>query len=141
MPRIEPIPMDRLSEESRAAYEAGAKAGAFTDPIPYQILAYAHHAAPPADGDRHPNYPASLLPGSLLERLHADHHGIDDDFYRRLAAQFTTAEIIELGQICGSTMGMHRFLHTLRFYSDEPPVIPYDPAQVGVTRAQREAAG
>lgn len=193
MPRIEPIPFEQLSENSRRTYEAGAAAGAFTDVVPYRILAYATHDAAPDDGDRHPNYPHHLLPGKLLElirvrsaqlggcepcmaawkvdsgdqaesvaclinpalrgdlnererlalefleRLSADHHGIDDDFYRRLGENFTTAEIIELGQTCGTTMGMHRFLHTLRFYENEPPIIPYDPAQVGVSKAQREA--
>lgn len=191
MPRIAPIPWEELTPERRAAFEAGAAANAFKDRTSFQILAYTHHDAPPADGDRHPNYPHSLLPArllemvrirsaqlggcepcsaarkidaatdevvaclidpslrgdidererlalELLERLSADHHGIDDAFYRRMAEHFTTAEIVELGQIAGTTMGMHRFLHTVRIYDDAPPVIAYDPSQVGVSTAQRE---
>jgi hypothetical protein len=186
MPRIAPIPWEKLSSQKRQKYEAGVEAGAFTDPVPYQILAYVDHVVPPDDGDRHPNFPNHLLGGKLLElirirsaqlggcapcsvarkvdsateevvaclidpslrsdlnererlalelleRLSADHHSIDDDFYRRLARHFTTAEIVELGQVCGSTMGLHRFLHTLDFYSDKPPVIAFDEAQRGVT--------
>ena len=77
--------------------------------------------------------PRQRLAVEFVERLSEDHHGIDDDFYRRLAEHFTTAEIIALGQHCATTMGMHRFLHTLDFYSDREPVIKYDPRQRGVT--------
>jgi alkylhydroperoxidase family enzyme len=190
MPRIAPIPWEELTQQQRDRYQAGVEAGAFTDPVPYQILAYTAHSAAPDDGDRHPNFPNHLLGGrllelirirsaqlggcepcsvarktesateevvaclvdtslrqglnarerlalELLERLSDDHHSIGDDFYRRLAQHFTTAEIVELGQVCGSTMGLHRFLHTLNFYGQEPPAVPYDRTQVGVTWAQR----
>lgn len=189
MARIEPIPWDQLSHAQRDAIRAGEAAGAFTDPLPLQILAYADHAAPPDDGDRHPNFPDHLLPGRLLELLRirsgqlggcepcmgsrkqgtiteddvaclieparradldererralgfldllaTDHHAIDDDTYRGLAEVFTTAEIVELGQTCGGMIGLHRFLHTLDPLGDAPPVIAYDPAQVGVSRAE-----
>jgi alkylhydroperoxidase family enzyme len=76
----------------------------------------------------------------FIELLATDHHQIGDDLYRRLAEHFTTAEIIELGLTCAHQIGTHRFLHTLDPYGDAPPVIRYDPAQVGVswTQAQRE---
>ena len=72
-----------------------------------------------------------------IERFATDHHSIDDDMYRRLAEHFTTAEIVELGLTCATTVGMHRFMHTLNVFGDTDPVIRYDPAQVGVSWAQR----
>lgn len=71
----------------------------------------------------------------FLELLATDHHAIDDAFYTRLAKVFTTAEIIELGSTCGHMIGTHRFIHTLDPYGDSPPVIPFDPTQVGVSWA------
>jgi len=191
MPRIEPIPWEELKPEQRKLIEDGVQAGAYTDPMPLRILAYADHDAPPDDGDRHPNYPRHLLEGKLLELvrirsaqlggcepcsasrkvegadeamacylnpamssdltprerlaleflelLATDHHRIGDDLYRRLAEHFTTAEIVELGLTCASTMGTHRFMHTLNLFGDTPPVIPYDPSQVGVAWGQRPA--
>jgi alkylhydroperoxidase family enzyme len=49
--------------------EQGMASGGFTDPLPLQITAYAHHDAAPDDGDRHPNFPKHLLPGKMLELL------------------------------------------------------------------------
>ena len=69
----------------------------------------------------------------FLDLLATDHFSIDDDTYRRLAEVFTTAEIIELGQTCGRMIGLHRFLHTLDPLGEQPPVIAYDPAQVGAS--------
>ena len=43
MPRVEPVPYDEMSEQYRAMIEAGAESGAFTTPVPLQILAYADH--------------------------------------------------------------------------------------------------
>jgi len=71
----------------------------------------------------------------FLDLLATDHWAIDDDTYRALAEVFTTAEIVELGETCGRMIGLHRFLHTLDTLGDAPPVIPYDPAQVGATWA------
>jgi alkylhydroperoxidase family enzyme len=73
----------------------------------------------------------------FLERLSNDHRGIDEDFYRRLAGHFTTAEIVELGLTCAHTMGTHRFMHSLDIYGEKEPVIAYDPTQVGVAWSQR----
>ena len=66
----------------------------------------------------------------FLDLLSADHHAIDDEFYRRLGEHFTTAQIIELGFACANSMGLHRFIHTLNVFDDSPPVIPYSADQV-----------
>jgi alkylhydroperoxidase family enzyme len=66
----------------------------------------------------------------FLDLLSADHHAIDDEFYRRLAGHFTSAQIIELGFACANSMGLHRFIHTLDVFGQSPPVIPYSPDQV-----------
>jgi alkylhydroperoxidase family enzyme len=72
----------------------------------------------------------------FLDLLATDHHRIGDDLYRRLAAHFTTAEIIELGSTCGHMIGTHRFLHTLDVFGDSDPIIAYAPEQVGVGWAE-----
>jgi hypothetical protein len=69
MPRIEPIPWEKLTPAQREGMEAGLQSGAYTDPIPLQIMAYADHDQVPDDGDRHPNFPRHLLGGKLLELL------------------------------------------------------------------------
>ena len=66
----------------------------------------------------------------FLDLLSADHHAIDDEVYRRLGEVFTAAQIIELGFTCATTMGTHRFIHTLDPFGHAPPVIAYDPDQV-----------
>jgi alkylhydroperoxidase family enzyme len=67
---------------------------------------------------------------AFLDLLSADHHAIDDEFYRRLGEHFTAAQIIELGFACASSMGLHRFIHTLDVFGEAPPVIPYSADQV-----------
>jgi alkylhydroperoxidase family enzyme len=193
MPRIEPIPWEQLRPAQRQSMTAGLDSGAYTDPIPLQIMAYADHETVPQDGDRHPNFPRHLLGGKLLELLRirsaqlggcapcmasrkvdgateevvacltdptlagalsvrerlaleylnllaTDHFRIGADLYRRMAEHFTVAEIVELGMTCGHMIGTHRFMHTLDVFGKDDPVIPYDPAQVGVTWAQRQSA-
>jgi alkylhydroperoxidase family enzyme len=66
----------------------------------------------------------------FLDLLSADHHAIDDDVYRELGKVFTAAQIVELGFTCASTMGLHRFIHTLDVYGTDPPVIAYNRDQV-----------
>ena len=66
----------------------------------------------------------------FLDLLSADHHAIDDEFYRKLGQVFTAAQIIELGFTCANTMGVHRFIHTLDVFGTDPPVIAYDADQV-----------
>jgi hypothetical protein len=41
----------------------------------------------------------------FLDLLSADHHAIDDEFYRELGQVFTAAQIVELGFTCANTMG------------------------------------
>lgn len=69
MPRITPIPWQELKPSQREWMEQGLASGAFTDPLPLQIMAYADHDSAPSDGDRHPNFPKHLLGGKLLELL------------------------------------------------------------------------
>jgi hypothetical protein len=66
----------------------------------------------------------------FLDLLSADHHAIDDDFYRRLGKVFTAAQIVELGFACANSMGLHRFIHTLDVFGTGAPAIPYSPDQV-----------
>ena len=60
----------------------------------------------------------------FLDLLSADHHAIDDEFYRRLGEHFTAAQIIELGFACANSMGLHRFIHTLDVFGDVRPGHP-----------------
>jgi alkylhydroperoxidase family enzyme len=79
----------------------------------------------------------------FLDLLSADHHAIDDDVYRELGKVFTAAQIVELGFTCASTMGLHRFIHTLDVFGTTSPVIAYDPDQVDTAYpdiAQQESA-
>jgi len=70
----------------------------------------------------------------FLDLLSADHHALDDAFYRRLGQTFTAAQIVELGFSCAETMGVHRFLHTLDIFGDAAPVITYARAEVDAER-------
>src|ERR1700691_3948446 len=71
----------------------------------------------------------------FLDLLSADHHAIDDEFYRELGQVFTAAQIVELGFTCASTMGVHRFIHTLDVFGTSPPVIAYNADQVDTAYA------
>jgi alkylhydroperoxidase family enzyme len=71
----------------------------------------------------------------FIDLLSADHHAMDDAFYRRLAEVFSTAQIIELGCTAAAAMGMHRFLHTLDVFGTSPPAIAYDARQVDTAKA------
>jgi alkylhydroperoxidase family enzyme len=77
---------------------------------------------------------------SFLDLLSADHHAIDDEFYRKLGQVFTAAQIIELGFACANSMGLHRFIHTLDVYGDAPPVIAFSPDQVDSARTDPSVA-
>jgi alkylhydroperoxidase family enzyme len=80
--------------------------------------------------------PRERIALEYLELLATDHFKIGDDLYRRLAEQFTTAEIVELGLTSSHMIGTHRFMHTLNIYGDTDPAIAYDAAQIGRTWAQ-----
>jgi len=71
----------------------------------------------------------------FLDLLSADHHAIDNETYRRLGEVFSAAQIIELGFTCATSMGTHRFIHTLDPFGTDPPVITFDPDQVDTARA------
>ena len=70
----------------------------------------------------------------FLDLLSADHHALDDAFYRRLGEVFTVAQIVELGFSCAETMGVHRFLHTLDVFGEEPPALAYARGEVDAVR-------
>jgi alkylhydroperoxidase family enzyme len=78
--------------------------------------------------------PQEHIAVEFLDLLSADHHAIDDAFYRRLGEVFTAAQIVELGFICALAMGLHRFLHTLDVYGTAPAVIPYSVDQVDAAK-------
>ena len=80
--------------------------------------------------------PQERMAVEFLDLLSADHHAIDDEFYRRLGEHFTAAQIIELGFACASSMGLHRFIHTLDVFGQGAPVIPYSPDQVDSVREE-----
>jgi alkylhydroperoxidase family enzyme len=182
MPRIEPIPMDQLTPQSREIVEAGLADGLYATPVPLQLFAYRSAQLAQVNMARTHMGAGSLLGGRILELLRirsaqlgecepcsqsrkhdsitdedvacllapghgtltdqermavefidllsGDHHAMDDEFYRRLGAHFTAAQIMELGFTCASSMGLHRFLHTLDVYGDSPPVIEYSAEQV-----------
>ena len=78
----------------------------------------------------------------FLDLLSADHHAIDAEIYRELSEVFTAAQIIELGFACASSMGLHRFIHTLDLFGTDPPVIPFSSDQVDTSYEEAtEAAG
>ena len=78
---------------------------------------------------------------AFLDLLSADHHAIDDDFYRELGEVFTAAQIIELGFTCANAMGLHRFIHTLDVFGESAPVIPYSAEQVDAARSETVGTG
>jgi alkylhydroperoxidase family enzyme len=47
------------------------------------------------------------------ERFALDHHSLDDDFFRRLRAQFSDAEILDLTVCIGGWLALGRTLHVL----------------------------
>jgi hypothetical protein len=67
-------------------------------------------------------------------------HAINDDSFRELAREFTTAEIVELTSACAGGFGIHRWTNMLDIFGTSGPVIKYDPAQVNASRAQETVA-
>jgi alkylhydroperoxidase family enzyme len=186
MPRIQPIPLEELSPESRAIIEGGVADGLYSTPLPLQMFAYSSDRLRRVHQARLERGTAGLLPPRILELirirsaqlgecqpcmqsrkhgsitdedvacllapghaslteqerlaiefldlLSADHHALDDAFYRRLGKVFTAAQIVELGFSCAETMGVHRFLHTLDVFGGGAPAIAYAPSEVDAER-------
>jgi len=78
--------------------------------------------------------PQERMAIEFLDLLSADHHALDDAFYRRLGEVFTAAQIVELGFSCAETMGVHRFLHTLDVFGEGAPAIAYAASEVDAER-------
>jgi alkylhydroperoxidase family enzyme len=77
----------------------------------------------------------------LFDDLAGDHSRIDDRYFARLHEIFSIAEIVELGYLCSSFLGGHRFLHCLGVFADSDPTLAYDPSEVDRSRAcEREPA-
>jgi hypothetical protein len=118
VPRIQPIPLDELAPKTRQIIEEGVADGTYATPA----CLVAQGGSELTEQER--------LAVQFLDLLSADHHAIDDEFYRELGHVFTAAQIIELGFTCASSMGLHRFIHTLDVFGTDEPVIAYDPSQV-----------
>lgn len=89
----------------------------------------------PGQGDLSPQERMAV---EFIDLLSSDHRAMDDEFYRRLSDHFTAAQIVELGFVSASAMGLHRFLHTLDIYGDSEPVIAYSPDQVDAPKSTSE---
>jgi len=68
MPRIEPIPVDKLSPESREIIEGGTEAGLYSTPLPLQVFAYRTEQLKKAHAARTATTP-SLLGGRIRELI------------------------------------------------------------------------
>jgi len=90
--------------------------------------------------DRSDLDPQERMALRFLDLLSADHHAIDADFYRSLGEVFSTAQIVELGFACAEMMGVHRFVHTLDIFGDDPPALPFSPDQIDSRRTPEEIA-
>jgi alkylhydroperoxidase family enzyme len=69
MPRIEPVPMDQLSEESQRIIEDGVADGTYATPVPLQIFAYRTAQLMQTDMARRARGKHSLLGGRVIELI------------------------------------------------------------------------
>jgi alkylhydroperoxidase family enzyme len=69
MPRIEPIPLDKLAEEPRRIIEDGVANGTYATPIPLQIFAYRTSQILMTNAARNAWGQQSLLGGRILELI------------------------------------------------------------------------
>jgi alkylhydroperoxidase family enzyme len=53
------------------------------------------------------------LAAEYAERYALDHHGIDDEFWARMSAHYSQAEIVELSMSIGSWLAFGRLNHVL----------------------------
>ncbi|GAB4584630.1 carboxymuconolactone decarboxylase family protein [Nocardia sp. IFM 10818] len=67
------------------------------------------------------------LAAEYAERYALDHHNLDDDFFQRMLAHYTQAEIVELSMCLGSWLAFGRLNHVLGL--DAVCVLPSHPAQ------------
>ena len=63
--------------------------------------------------DSHAFTPQEKIALHFAEQMALNHHAIDDDFMRTLRAQFTDAQIVELGMMIGQYIGFGRLLMVL----------------------------
>jgi alkylhydroperoxidase family enzyme len=59
----------------------------------------------------------------FLTLLCMDHGKITPATYQELAEEFAVPEIVELGYTCASSIGAHRFMHTLDILGTAEPVL------------------
>jgi alkylhydroperoxidase family enzyme len=69
MPRIEPIPLEKLAEEPRRIIEEGVANGTYATPVPLQIFAYRTAQILMTDAARGAWGKKSLLGGRILELI------------------------------------------------------------------------
>ena len=69
MPRIEPIPTERLADECRAIIEGGVKEGLYATPVPLQIFAYSTGQLLSTHEARTSRGRGTLLGGHILELI------------------------------------------------------------------------
>ncbi|MFC9999468.1 carboxymuconolactone decarboxylase family protein [Nocardia sp. NPDC127526] len=67
------------------------------------------------------------LAAEYAERYALDHHNLDDDFFQRMLAHYTQAEIVELSMCLGSWLAFGRLNHVLGL--DAVCVLPSHAAQ------------
>jgi alkylhydroperoxidase family enzyme len=84
--------------------------------------------------------PREIAALRFFDLLAFNHTRIDDNTYRDLGEHFSTAEIVELGYLCGNSLGTHRFFHTLGMTSPGEPIYPYDPEGINRSKADAEVA-
>ncbi len=54
-----------------------------------------------------------ILSAEFAERFAVDHHALDDEFFERLKAHFSDAEILDLSFCCARNTGFGRMTHVL----------------------------
>jgi alkylhydroperoxidase family enzyme len=66
----------------------------------------------------------------FFDQLAADHGVIDGTYLVALHQIFSIAEIVELGYLCSTFLGGHRFFHCLGVLADTDSALVYDRAEV-----------
>jgi hypothetical protein len=69
MPRIEPIPVEKLADEPRRIIEEGMAGGLYATAVPLQIFAYRTAQIMQIDGQRHSFGKGTLLGGRIHELI------------------------------------------------------------------------